>query len=100
MNTNENFEKKKTNARAIVELGVALMSSSLVLFLITIFYCYAILIPALHNSLFGSLEALITIVDPLFIEMLFFVSDFILLLVGLLMRCRINIEEVFVMPFL
>ena len=44
MNANENFEKKRKNA--IVELGVVLMSSSLVLFLITLFYYYAILIPA------------------------------------------------------
>jgi hypothetical protein len=64
MNANENFEKKRKYARAIAELGVVLMGSSLVLFLITLFYYYAILIPALQDPLFDVLEARIIIAGP------------------------------------
>lgn len=44
MNANENLEQKRKNV--IVELGVVLMKISLVLFLLTFFCSYAIVIPA------------------------------------------------------
>ncbi len=96
MNANENLGKKRKNAVAIVEMGVALISSSIVLFLITLFYFYVILIPAFHDPMWGPLEALITIAIPLFVEVLIFVSSFILLLIGLC--CCITVKEVFAQP--
>ncbi len=71
-------------AKTIVEMGAALMSSSIVLFLITLFYYSAILIPAYHDPMWGPLEAFIVIAVPALIEVLMFLSGFLLLLIRLL----------------
>ena len=83
MTANDNLRKKRKNARAIAGLGVALMSSSLVLFFITIFYHYAIVSPP-HPSLGSKGLGPLDIAVPVFIEALIFVSGFLLLLMGLL----------------
>ncbi len=84
MNANENLEKKRKNARAIVEMGVALMSSSIVLFLIISFSCYTIILHVIHDPPLDGLEACVIIAIPVLIEALIFVLGFILLLIGLL----------------
>jgi hypothetical protein len=78
---NENLEQKRKDARVIGKLGAALMSSSLVLFLITLFYYYAILIPA-HP--YDKLSPFIAIAAPVLFDMLIFMLGCILLLIGLL----------------
>jgi len=82
MNTNENLEKMRKNARAMVKWGVVLMSSSLVLVFITLFYFYAIVIPANQGKEMPSLP--IVIEDSLCIEALIFVPGFLLFLFGLI----------------
>jgi hypothetical protein len=83
MRANEDFEKKRKHVKAMVKWGVVLMSSSLVLFFITLFYFSAIFIPA-HQGPSNDLITISPIAEPLEVEALIFVLGFLLFLFGLI----------------
>ena len=76
MNANENLKN------AIVEFGVVLIKSNIILLLITLFYYYAIFVPTHQGKEMVSIPVIIAV--PLYIGTLACVSGFILLLIGLL----------------
>jgi hypothetical protein len=116
MNANENLEKRE-NAIVRVVSGVALMSIGIISF---ICIYYAVLIPTLQGKAMPYNPEVIISAFYIgigigtvglvcgFLLLLLGLLSFVLLLLGrlkktgksLIMRCRLTIEEVFVMPFL
>ncbi len=80
MSANENLEKKRKHARALVELGVVFMSISI----IPLFCIYPISFPT-DNFSASNILLNIPIIIQLYIEALLFVPGLVIVLLGLLL---------------